>query len=165
MEDKRSGLANGFDQVSRNTQCTDSPGKCLKPRAQLNLNRNRARYLVNCAPIVITTDTDANPDRDDEVGRRWPLNPAEGRTSQTRSEIPLRRSPEQRPPPRALPMIFVTVQAQKENGSPVRRHSTAGPESVSPTQTITILPHDHVRRVAMPAIFSGGVYPVADGCA
>jgi len=36
-------------------------------------------------------------------------------------------------------MIFVTVQAQKENGSPVRRHSTAGPESVSPTQTITIL--------------------------
>jgi hypothetical protein len=33
-------------------------------------------------------------------------------------------------------MIFVTGQARKENGSPVPTHSTAGPESVSPTETI-----------------------------
>ena len=51
----------------------------------------------------------------------------------------MRRSPEQRPPPRALPLIFVTGQARKENGSPVRRHGTAGPESVSPTETSMLL--------------------------
>src|SRR5215475_2632167 len=108
----------------------------------------------------MTTDTVHEPGLDDEVSRRSPLNPGEGRTSQTRSEIPLRRSPEQRPPPRALPVIFVTGQARKENGSPVPTHSTAGPESVSPTQT-TIAPalHGHVRRAATLAIFSGGVYP------